>query len=181
MAEGDTIRRAAMRIEAAVGGERVGVRAPNPRGRAAGVEQLDGPRLERVDTHGKHLLLRFGERVLHSHLGVGGSWHVYRRGERWRKPARSAWAVLAGDEAEAVQFGGPTLRVLRSETLGRDPVLTRLGPDVLSPDFSAETFAGSLRLAPGRMLGEALLDQGLVAGIGYIIKRVVGFAAHLEP
>ncbi len=112
MAEGDTILRAARRIGAALEGQAVEVSAPNPRGRAAGVESLDGMRVERVDARGKHLLLGFGELTLHSHLGMSGSWHVYRHGASWRKSPGAAWAVLRGDDFEAVQFGGPTLRVL---------------------------------------------------------------------
>jgi endonuclease VIII len=181
LAEGDTILRAAQRIGAALGEKEVAVAAPNPRGRAAGIERLDGATLERVDAHGKHLLLRFGDLVLHSHLGMSGSWHVYRQGDRWRKPAGAAWVVLRGDEAEAVQFGGPTLRILRAEALRRDPVLARLGPDVLAEDFDAETVARSLRVAPDRTLGDALLDQSLVAGIGNIFKSEACFAARVDP
>ncbi len=181
MAEGDTIHRVARRIGAALGEEEVAVAAPNPRGRAAGIERLEGATLERADAHGKHLLLRFGDLVLHSHLGMSGSWHVYRRGERWRKPARAAWAVLSGSGTEAVQFGGPTLRVLRAEALRRDPVLARLGPDVLDESFDAKAVARSLRVAPDRTLGDALLDQALVAGIGNIFKSEACFAAGVDP
>ncbi|HET6571436.1 MAG TPA: DNA-formamidopyrimidine glycosylase family protein [Solirubrobacterales bacterium] len=102
MAEGDTILRAGRRIEAALGGQELRVQAGNGRGRAARVARLDGRMLERVGTHGKHLLLPFeGGLVLHSHLGMNGSWRVGRRGERWRKPASTAWAVLSGERAEA--------------------------------------------------------------------------------
>lgn len=181
MAEGDTILRAARRIEAAIGGEPVEASAPNPRGRAARVGRLDGLALERADAHGKHLLLRFGELVLHSHLGMSGSWHAYRRGEPWRKPTGSAWAVLSTRRAEAVQFGGPTLRLLRAEAVARDPVLARLGPDILAPDFEPERIAQSLRGAPERSLGDALLDQHLVAGIGNIFKSEACWAARLDP
>jgi endonuclease-8 len=181
VAEGDTILRAAQRIEAAIGGEPVEASTPNPRGRAARIERLDGLALERADAHGKHLLLRFGELVLHSHLGMSGSWHVYRRGEPWRKPPGSAWAVLSTERAEAVQFGGPTLRLLRADAVARDPVLARLGPDILAADFDVERVAESLASAPDRDLGDALLDQHLVAGIGNIFKSEACFAARLDP
>ncbi|HEU4944548.1 MAG TPA: DNA-formamidopyrimidine glycosylase family protein [Solirubrobacterales bacterium] len=181
MAEGDTILRAARRIGAALDGEQLEVSAPNPRGRAAGVERLDGLILERASARGKHLLLHFGERALHSHLGMSGSWHVYRRGASWRKPPGAAWAVLRGESAEAVQFGGPTLRVLGEGALRRDPVLSRLGPDILDDNFDAETVARSLRSAPERAIGDALLDQHLVAGIGNIFKSEACFAARLNP
>ena len=181
VAEGDTILRAARRLDAAIGGETVAVTAPNPRGRAARVERLDGRRLERVDSHGKHLLLRFGDLVLHSHLGMSGSWHTYRRGERWRRPRRAAWVVLAGGRREAVQFGGPTLRVLAADRLRLDPTLTRLGPDVLGEDFDPEAVAAAMRGQPDRTLGDALLDQRLLAGVGNIFKSEACFAARVDP
>jgi endonuclease-8 len=181
MAEGDTILRAARRLDAALSGEAVTVAAPNPRGRAAGVERLDGRRLERVSSHGKNLLLHFGELVLHSHLGMNGSWHLYPRGGRWRKSRRSAWAVLAGERQEAVQFGGPTLRVLSTARLNRDPQLARLAPDILAQDFDTDALVRSLRADPSRPLGDALLDQALVAGIGNIFKSEACFAARVDP
>jgi endonuclease-8 len=181
VAEGDTIVRAARRIEASVGGEKLAVSTPNPRGRASGVQRLDGRTLERVGAHGKHLLLDFGDLTLHSHLGMSGSWHVYRRGATWRKPAGAAWAVLRGEKSEAVQFGGPTLRLLKTDSLRRDPTLSRLGPDILAADFDAEAVVRSLRADSHRSLGDALLDQTLVAGIGNIFKSEACFAARLDP
>jgi endonuclease-8 len=181
VAEGDTILRAARRIEAAIGGEQVEVSAPNPRGRASGIERLNGGTLERVEARGKHLLLDFGELVLHSHLGMSGSWHVYPRGAAWRKPVRAAWAVLKGESSEAVQFGGPTLRLLRTDALRRDQTLSRLGPDILAADFDPVAIARSLRAHPHRTLGDALLDQTLVAGIGNIFKSEACFVARLDP
>jgi endonuclease VIII len=181
VAEGDTILRAARRLDAALTGQALAVSAPNPRGRTAGVERLDGHRLERVSSHGKNLLLHCGDLVLHSHMGMNGSWHVYPRGRRWRKPRRSAWAVLAGDATEAVQFGGPTLRVLPADRLARDPQLARLGPDILATDLDLDEVVRSLRADPSRALGDALLDQTLVAGIGNIFKSEACFAARLDP
>lgn len=181
MAEGDTILRAARRIEAAIGGEQVEVSAPNPRGRTSGVQRLDGRTLERAGAHGKHLLLDFGDLTLHSHLGMSGSWHAYPRGAAWRKPAGAAWAVLRGKSSEAVQFGGPTLRLLRTDALRRDPTLSRLGPDILAADFDPAAIARSLQADPHRTLGDALLDQALVAGIGNIFKSEACFAARSDP
>ncbi len=181
MAEGDTILRAARRIEAAIGGEQLAVSTPNPRGRSSGVQRLNAGTLERVDARGKHLLLGFGDLTLHSHLGMSGSWHVYPRGAIWRKPAGAAWAVLRGESSEAVQFGGPTLRLLRTGALRRDPTLSRLGPDILAGDFEAGAVASSLRAHPHRTLGDALLDQAIVAGIGNIFKSEACFAARLDP
>jgi endonuclease-8 len=180
MAEGDTILRLARRIDQALAGEALEVVAPNPRGRVAGVDRLDGMVLAGARARGKNLLLDFGELLLHSHLGMSGSWHLYRPGERWRKPRPAAWVVLRGKGAEAVQWGGPTLRVLTPSRLRHDPGLGRLGPDILARDVDACTV--SLRESDqGRALGEALLDQGLVAGIGNIFKSEGCFAAKVNP
>jgi endonuclease-8 len=181
VAEGDTILRAARRLDAALAGETVGVTAPSPRGRASRVERLDGRTLESVEARGKNLLLSFGDLVLHSHLGMNGSWHVYARGAGWRKPRGAAWAVLRGSEREAVQFGGPTLRVLRAGAVELDPQLAGLGPVVLAPGFETDDAVRSLRTAAVLELGEALLDQGLVAGIGNIFKSEACFAARVDP
>lgn len=181
MAEGDTILRLARRLDAALAGELIAVAAPNSRGRAAGVERLDGTRFDGAESRGKHLLLHFGKFVLHSHLGMSGCWHLYRRNEPWRRPHSLAWAVLAGDDSEAVQFGGPTLRVMRNEQLRRDPQLSRLGPDVLGPDFDPAPVVAAMRAEPGRAVGEALLDQSAVAGIGNVFKSEACFAARVDP
>ncbi|HET8639276.1 MAG TPA: DNA-formamidopyrimidine glycosylase family protein [Solirubrobacterales bacterium] len=181
MAEGDTILRLARRIGDALGGEEVAVESPNRRGRAAEVERLNGGMLLAVKAHGKHLLFDFGDRVLHSHLGMSGSWHLYSRGERWRRPARSAWAVLSSGAWSAVQFGGPTLRVLRKAELKLDPALSRLGADILAAEFDLQAAARALRSVPERAIGDALLDQTLVVGIGNIFKSEACFAARADP
>jgi endonuclease VIII len=181
MAEGDTILRAARRIEAGIGGQDTRVRAGNGRGRAAGVERLDGRRLERVESRGKHLLLHFDELVLHSHLGMSGAWHLYRGGTRWRKPASAAWVILSAEGTEAVQFGGSTLRVLSASRLRNDPLLARLGQDILAPSFDTAALIPAFRSSPERELGDALLDQHLVAGIGNIFKSETCFAARTNP
>lgn len=182
MAEGDTILRAKHRLAGALVGQSIAVATPNPRGRAAGLERLDGRTLESVDSHGKHLLFDFGDLVLHSHLGMSGGWHVYPRGARWRRPRSSAWAVLAGERQEAVQFGGPTLRVLPASRVAIDPQLARLGPDILAPDLDLDALVATFRTADqARALGDALLDQHLTAGIGNIFKSEACFAAKIDP
>ncbi len=102
--------------------------------------------------------------MLHSHLGMRGSWRLYRPGERWRAPAASAWIELATERRTAVNFNGTSMRIVREAELPRDPRLARLGPDLLDPAVTDEAAAGALRAAdPQLELGEALLDQS-VAG-----------------
>jgi endonuclease-8 len=182
MAEGDTILRAKQRLADALVGQTIAVSAPNPRGRAAGIEHLDGRALAGIDARGKHLLFDFGELVLHSHLGMSGGWHVYERGARWRRPRSSAWAVLGGERHEAVEFGGPTLRVLPASRVVIDPQMARLGPDILAPGLDLDELVAIFRRADqSRTLGDALLDQRLTAGIGNIFKSEACFAARVDP
>lgn len=162
-------------------GQQLRVEAPSGRGRATGVEELDRRTLDAVEARGKHLLLRFGDRVLHSHLGMVGSWDLYPRGGPWRKARGAAWAVLRSEEREAVEFGGPTLRVLGGHAARRDPVLAGLGPDILAAEFDPVVAIRLLRAAPDRAVGDALLDQSRVAGIGNIFKSEGCFAARVDP
>jgi len=181
VAEGDTILRLARRFEVTLVGATVEATAPNPRGKAAGIERLDGRTLEHAEARGKHLMLGFGDVSLHSHLGMSGGWHFYKPGARWRRPSSSAWAVLSGDGWEAVQFSGPTLQVGPTARMRRNPQLTRLGPDILAAEFDPDTVIAAMRVDPSRGLGDALLDQTLVAGIGNIFKSEACFAARIDP
>lgn len=173
-----------MRLNDALAGSAVTARSPGPR-RPEGLapERLNGAELLAAESRGKHLLLRFeGDLVLHSHLGMRGSWHLYSRGERWRRPAHRAWIALANGTAEAVNFDGSSLRLVPASQLSRDPRLSRLGPDILDPEVSTERLASSLRSSgPTTALGGALLDQSAIAGIGNIFKSEGCFAAELDP
>ncbi|HSD24060.1 MAG TPA: DNA-formamidopyrimidine glycosylase family protein [Solirubrobacterales bacterium] len=184
MAEGDSILRIARRMDAALAGKAVSARTPGrrrPEGLAA--SSIDGLVLERVVSRGKHLLLHFEDDLtLHSHLGMHGGWHVYGPGQRWRRSPSQAWIALAADDAEAVNFGGSFMRIGRRKRLLRDPRLVRLGPDILAPDFIAAAVIERMRRSdPGAELGEALLDQSLVAGIGNIFKSEGSFEAGIDP
>jgi endonuclease-8 len=184
MAEGDSILRLARRLNQSFSGAQVSVRIPGAR-RPDGLPatELDGRVLTRVESRGKHLLLHFeGELALHSHLGMRGSWQIYAQGERWRRPARDAWIALAGNGAEAVNFGGSRMRIVREGQLRHDPRLARLGPDLLADDFDPAVGAARIRsVGPDLKLGEALLGQRLVAGIGNIFRSEGCFAAGVDP
>jgi endonuclease-8 len=184
VAEGDSILRIARRMDAALTGGPVSVRTPGrrrPDGLASSA--IDGLVLERVESRGKHLLLHFEDRlVLHSHMGMRGTWQFYREGERWRRPRSEAWISLTGNGAEAVNFGGSRMRIATEAQLRRDPRLARLGPDILADDFDSAAVIGRMRtIAPEIELGQALLGQRLVAGIGNIFKSEGCFAARIDP
>ena len=183
MAEGDTILRLARRLDERLAGRPVSVRTPGAR-RPDGLPatELDGRVLERVESRGKHLLLHFdGGLGLHSHLGMRGRWQIYAQGEQWRRPARDAWIAVAGSGAEAVNFGGSRMRIAREAQLRLDPKLARLGPDLLADDFDPAVAATRISARPELELGEALLGQRLVAGIGNIFRSEGCFAAGVNP
>jgi endonuclease-8 len=172
--EGDSLHRAARRLQVLVG-QRVEVETPHPRAAVKGLaERLDGRRLESVEAVGKNLLLRFeGGDVLRSHLRMNGRWRVERRGTpRTGKP----WLVLRGEEHEAVLWSGAVLELVG----GRGA--PRLGPDILAvpPDYA--TMLRRLRAAPQeRQIGDALLDQRLVAGIGNLWRAEALWEARVSP
>lgn len=173
MPEGDTVHRAAARLRVLVG-QRLAVEAVHPRARATGVaDRLDGRCLEAVEAHGKNLLLRFeGGRVLRSHLGMSGSWRTMHADV----PVRGApWLVLTGERAKAVLRGGAVL-----ETSARR--VAALGPDILAPELDADAIVANLRRIDQRQaLGDALLDQRMVAGIGNIWRSEALWHTRLSP
>jgi len=174
MPEGDSLHRAARRLQVLVG-ERVAVETPHPRASAERLaERLDGRRLESVEAVGKNLLLSFeGGLVLRSHLRMRGRWQVRARDSKaW---VGSPWLVLRGPKHEAVLWNGPVL-----ELTGR--AVRRLGPDILAdpPDF-ARMVENLRREHPSRELGDALLDQRLVAGIGNLSKAEALWRIRVSP
>jgi endonuclease-8 len=183
--EGDTIHHAAARIRAVlVGRVPDELRAPSPRAQLERFpERLAGRALLAADAHGKHLLLRFEEGLtLHSHLRMTGSWAVYRVGQRWRRAPRRAWLVMRSGEREVVQFDGPVLELMSDARARRDPRLASLGQDVLGESFDHARFLRRLRaVEETRPVGEVILDQRVVAGIGNVWKAESCFAARVDP
>lgn len=173
MPEGDSLHRTARRLQPLVG-DRVEVESPHPRGQATGVARvLDGRVLEGVEAVGKHLLFRFdGNVVLRSHLRMTGRWRLDRRGVARRG---LPWLVLRGREWEATQWNGPVL------ALDVRP-LHRLGPDLLSEQTDVASVVHRLRSSdPERLVGEALVDQRYVAGIGNVWLAESLWNARLSP
>ena len=179
MPEGDSLHRAAAKL-GALAGEVVAVEAHHPRSRALGIaERLDGKRLERVEAVGKNLLLTFaGGLVLRSHLRMRGRWRVQAPGSRI---VGSPWLVLRGRALQAVLSGGGDLRLVTARARHASP-LRELGPDVMVDPPDVGAMVSRLRAADqARELGDALLDQRLVAGIGNMWKAEGLFLAGLSP
>ncbi|MEO5577298.1 MAG: DNA-formamidopyrimidine glycosylase family protein [Gaiellaceae bacterium] len=172
MPEGDSLHRAALRLQPLVG-QRLEVEAPNPRAQATGVAaRVDGRVLESVEAVGKNLLLRFdGGLVVRSHLRMSGRWRIEPRGQQ---RAGRPWLVLRGTSLEGVLWNGP---VLTLETRN----VRRLGQDVLAEDFDVDAAVARLRGSGDRRLGEALQDQRLVAGIGNMWMAEALWSIRVSP
>ena len=175
MPEGDSLHRAAQRLQVLVG-EKLAVETPHPRARVTRVaERLDGRRLLGVEAVGKNLLLRFEDSlVLRSHLRMKGRWQVFERNGKTTRHG-TPWLVLRGEKVEAVLWHGPVLQ------LDEGPVRS-LGPDILAapPDFDG--MLTRLRGVDQReTIGEALLDQRLVAGIGNLWRAEALWRVQVSP
>ncbi len=185
MPEGDTTPRAAARLRHAFEGRAPElIETPQPRHvRDRWPEKLAGRAVRSVEAHGKHLLLRFeGGLTLHSHLRMTGRWSIRPEGETSPGGRRRAWLVLAGGGWEALQYGGPVLELMSDARARSDPRLALLGPDVIGEGFDERTFLRRLREDdPTRPIGDALLDQRTIAGIGNMWKAECCWAAALDP
>jgi endonuclease VIII len=185
MPEGDTLFKAAARLRPALEGHAL-TRFEAPRLR--GDRPTAGARIERVEARGKHLLMHFSDGLsLRTHLRMTGSWHLYRDGERWQKPAHLARAVVGADSGwVAVCFQAPVVETYH-RGLGEPDALAGLGPDLclaesLEPAVIDAVLDRAARLtAPGTTLGDALLDQRIAAGIGNVYKSEACFAVGLDP
>ncbi|MFE5603331.1 Fpg/Nei family DNA glycosylase [Streptomyces coelicoflavus] len=179
MPEGDTVWQAARRLHDALAGKvltRSDFRVP----RYATVD-LTGRTVLDVTPRGKHLLARVeGGLTVHSHLRMDGSWKVFAPAQRWSGgPAHQIRVILGTADRTAVGYRLPVLEVLR--TADEQRAVGHLGPDLLGPDWDPSRALDNLRADPARPLGEALLDQRNLAGIGNVYKCELCFLLGVTP
>ncbi|MFE5028487.1 Fpg/Nei family DNA glycosylase [Streptomyces sp. NPDC056656] len=179
MPEGDTVLQTARRLHTALAGQvliRSDLRVPR-----FATADLTGRTVLDVTPRGKHLLTRIeGGLTLHSHLRMDGSWKVYAPGERWTGgPGHQIRAILGNATRTAVGYRLPVLELMR--TADEIKVVGHLGPDLLGPDWDAEAALRNLLSDPARPLGEALLDQRNLAGIGNVYKSELCFLLQVTP
>jgi endonuclease-8 len=177
--EGDTVWLTAHRLHAALAARpllRADLRVPK-----LATADLAGRRTLEVVARGKHLMARLdGGVTLHSHLQMDGSWHLYAPGERWRAgPVHQVRAVLGTRERTAVGYRLAVLELL--PTAEEDTAVGHLGPDLLGPDWDPVRALGALAADPARPLGEALLDQHNLAGIGNVYVAELCFLRGVTP
>jgi endonuclease-8 len=182
MPEGDTLARIATALRPILAGKRI----TSARGRYGGprLDLVVGTICSGVEARGKHLLIGFDNGLtLQTHLGLHGSWHRYRAGERWRRPLARAVAILDTRDATAVCFDAPTVELLDTRALAAHPVLRALGSDVATTDFDLDTALAALR-EPARTnkpIGDALIDQTALAGLGNIYRSELPFIERVNP
>jgi endonuclease VIII len=182
--EGDTLFRTAAGLRPHLVGRKVtAARAAGP-GPVPQVQRIVGHEIAAVEALGKNLLVRFDNGLeIRTHLRMNGSWHRYRPGERWRRPPSRARLVIEVPGAVAVCFDAPVVELFETRAEVVHPSLSRLGPDLLSPDFDAAEALRRLR-APERAgleIGEALVDQRALAGVGNIWKNETLWAERVSP
>jgi endonuclease VIII len=184
MPEGDTIFRAARTLHLALAG-RVVTRFETvlpALQRVHDDQPIVGRTVDAVRAVGKHLLMEFsGGLALRTHMRMSGSWHIYRPGERWRRPRVAMRIVLANAEYVAVAFDVSVAEFLTSRELARHRQLASLGPDLLGATLDVDAAAARLRGRPDATIGDALLDQRLTAGVGNVIKSEVLFVCGIDP
>jgi endonuclease VIII len=180
MPEGDSLHRTAHTLSRVLVQQRL-VRVRSSVAAIAGAE-LVGHVVTDVSARGKNLLIQFDDgRVLHTHLRMHGSWHVYRPGERFQRPEHQARVVLEVADALVVCFSAPTVRMLAAHSVKNGPYLAGLGPDLIPDEFDeAAAIAGLLALAE-LPLGQAVMTQTALAGIGNIWKSETLFLCAQNP
>lgn len=172
MPEGDTIFRMAANLRAGLEGKRVLVAQPDA------LKRLAGTIVTEVKPVGKHLLIRFDNGLaIHSHMRMQGAWHLYKRGERWRRPTWQMKALLETDDTVAVCFGAPVVDLVRDEATK----VGHLGPDILSDDWSAQDVVARTRALGTTHVGQLLLDQRVTAGIGNVYRCEALWQTRINP
>jgi endonuclease-8 len=182
--EGDTLFRTAAGLRPYLVGRTVTAARTGGPGALPQVARIVGREIVAVDALGKNLLIRFeGGLEIRTHLRMNGSWHRYRPGEAWRRPASRARLVLEVPGAVAVCFDAPVVEFLEQRAESLHPSLGRLGPDLLGSAFDREAALRRLRepSRAGTAIGEVLVDQRALAGIGNVYKNECFWIERVSP
>ena len=143
---------------------------------------IAGRTITEVTSVGKHLLVHFsGDLVLRTHMRMNGSWHLYRPGERWRRPAHAMRVRIDTAAWTAVGFEVPVAEFVAAGALERDPSLSRLGPDLLAAGLDLDAVVAHARRRHGVTVADVLLDQGVGAGLGNVYKSELLFLCGVHP
>jgi len=189
MPEGDTIYRTARALTRAIGGKTV-TRFESAYAQLVSADDNDpfaGQTITDIEARGKWLLIHFsgsektGGSILATHMLMSGSWHIYRPGEAWQDKAVNARIVIETADFVAVGFRIPLARMHTEQSLARDRKIPRSDQDVLSASFDAANAAKKLMTRANDELGDALLRQDVLAGVGNVFKSEICFLLGLSP
>lgn len=184
MPEGDSLYRFAQKVGGALAGKTIlGARSHGP-GPVPQVHRIVGQECTGVRSQGKNLIISFGNGLaLRGHLRMYGTWHIYRPGERWTKPEHQARLVLEVDDAVVVNFSAPVIELIEERHLNNHRPIGALGPDLIDDDFDIEEALRRLRdpLRADMTIGDAIMDQRAVAGVGNIWKHESLFRCGINP
>lgn len=184
MPEGDTIFRAARTLHRALAGRRV-TRFESVYPKLTRIDHdrpLAGRTIVSVAARGKHLLMTFsGDLILHTHMRMNGSWHIYRVGERWRAPRHEMRIRVDTAKYVAVGFNIPVAEFLTSAQVATHEQIQALGPDLTDPAFDRAEVRRRMMAFATEPLHDVLLNQRVVAGIGNVLKSEVLFVARVNP
>ena len=184
MPEGDTIFRSARTLHRALAGKTVlsFETAYAPLASVNDNTPVAGRTIESVESRGKWLLIYFsGDLILVTHMLMSGSWHIYRRGEKWRRSRSHMRIAIATEQFEAVAFDVPVAQFHTSKSLERQRAIPKLGPDLLGEKFSTEEATQRLRAHATEEIANVLLNQQVVAGIGNVFKSEICFECSVHP
>jgi endonuclease-8 len=182
--EGDTIFRAARTLHRALAGHKIThFESVFPRLTRVDTDQgIVGRTVERVEANGKWLLIHLsGGLILLTHMLMNGSWHIYRAGEKWRLPRHAMRVLIATEVFVAVAFNIQIAEFHTEESLRRRTGFAALGPSLLDQNFDEAEAIRRLMANPHLEIGDALLKQSVVAGIGNVFKSEVCFASRVNP
>jgi endonuclease VIII len=182
--EGDTIFRAARALDKALAGATVtGFETGLARLASANDDApMIGRVIEKVEARGKWLLIHFsGDLILVTHMLMSGSWHIYRVGERWKRPRSQMRVVIRTAQYEAVAFAVPVAEFHTARSLERSTAIPKLGPDLLKSGFNEDEAKVRIRSRGDEEVGNVLLDQKVMAGIGNVFKSEICFVCGVHP
>lgn len=184
MPEGDTIFRAARALNRALAGQVV-TRFETAYAHLASVDddkKVVGRTVERVEARGKWLLMYFsGDLILVTHMRMNGSWHLYRTGERWRRPRRDMRIVIETSDWSAVGFAVPVAEFHSAASVLRKTDIPALELDLLKQDFDFTGVISALKEHADEQIAEVLLNQRVMAGVGNVYKSETCFICGVNP
>ncbi len=150
---------------------------------ATGAQMLDGLRLHSVEAFGKHLFYQFDRPetgpVLHIHLGLFGKYRLHKRAGESLPEVRGATRVRFVSPECVLDLNGPNqCEVIEGYEM--QAIVDRLGPDPLRAD--ARPSRAWERISKSRTgIGQLIMDQSVIAGIGNIYRTELLFRARLSP